>query len=222
MIDLPKSTIFGKRIPKQKFYDNLTVPAHLKRVFAEQINLITWRNKIAPTTLNIAEGESVKEIEIISIRLNQRELDKRVLPLIDKEIPYHILFLLEYNKETQAWISYKEHVCAVSSRQSVSAFKPGIYYHTDWLKPEALNLRIDGLNMDKVYENLIRQVAGERLGDKDDDIKESVKRDEQRRKLTKEIAALEKKAMKEQHPRRKWELAEEVNKLKAQMEVHTE
>jgi len=210
MLDLPKSTIFGKRIPKQKFYDNLTVTAQLKRVFIDQINLITWRNKIAPTTLNIAEGELVKEIEIISIRLNQRKLDKRVLPLIDREIPYHILFLLEYDGCFQAWIGYKE-------RARTSAFKPGTYYHTDWLAPQAINLRIDGLDMDKVYENLIRQVAGERLDDADDNIKEAVQRDDGRQKLIKEIAAIEKKAMTERQPRRKWDLAEKVSKLKKEL-----
>jgi len=218
MLDLPKSTVFDKRIPKQKFYDNLNVTAQLKRVFVEQISLITWRNKIAPATINIAEGESVKEIEVIFIRLNQRELDRRVLSLIDKEIPYHILFLLEYNGEAQAWIGYKEHTGAASGRQYVSAFKPGKYYHTDWLAPEAINLRIDGLDMDKVYENFIRQVAGGRLADTDDNIKEAVNRDEQRQKLMKEIAALEKKAMNERQPRRKWELAEEVRKMKKDLE----
>ena len=186
MLDLPKSTVFGKRIPKQKFCDNLTVSAQLKRVFIEQINLITWQYKIAPTTINISEGKSVKEIEVITIRLNQRELDKRVLPLIDKEIPYHILFLLEFNGEVQAWIGYKEEA-------KMSAFKPGTYYHTDWLTPEALKLRVNGLDLDKVYENLIRQVAGKRLGDSDDDIKAAVKHDERRQKLTREIAVLEMK-----------------------------
>jgi len=186
MLDLPKSTVFGKRIPKQKFYDNLTVSAQLKRVFIEQINLITWQYKIAPTTINISEGKSVKEIEVITIRLNQRELDKRVLPLIDKEIPYHILFLLEFNGKVQAWIGYKEEA-------KMSAFKPGTYYYTDWLTSDSLNLRIDGLDLDRVYENLIRQIAGKRLGDSDDDIKAAVKHDERRQKLTREIAVLEMK-----------------------------
>ncbi|WP_286725322.1 DUF4391 domain-containing protein, partial [Pelotomaculum sp. PtaB.Bin117] len=94
MIDLPKSTVFNRRIPKQKFYENLSVTAELKRIFVEQINVIYWRNKISPTTVNIAAGETVAEIEVIEIRLNQPGLDKRVLQLIDREIPYHILFLL--------------------------------------------------------------------------------------------------------------------------------
>jgi len=211
MLDLPKSTVFGKRIPKQKFYDNLTVTAQIKRVFVEQINLITWQYKIAPSTINISEGESVKEIEVISIRLNQKELDKRVLPLIDKEIPYHILFLLEYGGEVQAWVGYKE-------QAKMSAFKPGTYYHTDWLTPDALNLRIDGLDLDKVYENLIRQIAGDRLTDSEDGIKEAVNRDERRQKLKKEIATIEKKIRNERQFNRQVELNGELKRLRSEME----
>lgn len=48
MLGLPKSTAFNKRIPKQKFYDKLTVSPALKRVFIEQVKSIHWRHKIAP------------------------------------------------------------------------------------------------------------------------------------------------------------------------------
>ncbi len=70
--------------------------------------MIYWRDKISPSTVNIASGETVSEIEVIEIRLNQNSLDKRVLQLIDREIPYHILFLLMYEEQMQARIGYKE------------------------------------------------------------------------------------------------------------------
>ena len=95
MLDLPKSTEFNKRIPKQKFYEKIDVSPALKRVFVEQIKIIYWRNKLAATTLNLAPGISVDEIEIIEIKLSSQELDVAVLRQIDKEIPYHILFVLE-------------------------------------------------------------------------------------------------------------------------------
>lgn len=134
---------------------------------------------------------------MIVIRLNQKELDKRVLPLIDKEIPYHIRFLLEYGDKVQVWVGYKE-------QAKNRSFKPGTYYHTEWLASENLNLRIDGLNMDKIYENLIRQSAGERLSYTGGGIKEAVDRDERRRKLEREIAALEKRVQREKHLTNRW------------------
>ena len=53
MLGLPKTTEFNKRIPKQKFYENLTVTPALKKVFTEQIKTIYWRNKIAASTTNL-------------------------------------------------------------------------------------------------------------------------------------------------------------------------
>ena len=108
MLGLPKSTEFNKRIPKQKFYDNLTVSPTLKRSFVDQIRIIYWANKIASSTVNLAEGKNVTEIEVFHIRLNQETLDENVLKQIDREIPYHILFVLEYDGKYKAVMGYKE------------------------------------------------------------------------------------------------------------------
>lgn len=94
MLGLPRSTEFNKCIPKQKFYEHLAGTAALKRIFAEQIKTVYWRNKIAVTTMNIAAGTEVTEIEVFEIRLNQPQIDENVLRQIDKVIPYPILFLL--------------------------------------------------------------------------------------------------------------------------------
>lgn len=214
MLDFPRSTVFNRRIPKQKFYDNLSIDSKLERIFIEQISQIVWLNKIAQTTVNITTGESVVEIEVFQIQLNQQSLDIRTLELIDKEIPYHILFVLEYAGEAQAWIGYKEQNLTNPAR-----FKGGTYYHTEWMLPDALTLRLEGLTLDKVYENLVRQIAGNRLaGSPDEDIKEAVNRDGQRQKLAKAIAALEKKVGVEKQFNRQVELYGELQKLKKEME----
>ena len=158
MFDFPASTEFGKRIPKQKFYENIDITPTLKRVFVEQIRLIYWRNKLATTTLNLAAGEAVKEIEVFEVRLNAPQLDEAVLRQIDKEIPYHILFILTYDGKAQAWIGYKE-----AAAFGGNAFKVSRYYHTDWVSEDELQFRVGGLTMDAVYENLVRQIAGESI-----------------------------------------------------------
>ncbi len=158
MHDFPLSTEFNKRIPKQKFYKNLSVSPILKRIFVEQIRVIWWRNKIAPSTMNLAAGETVTEIEVLEVCLSTPQLDEAVLRQIDKEIPYHILFLLEYEGKYQAWTAYKE-----AAGSGTNAFRVDSYYHTDWMEEAALPLKLDGLNTDRVYENFVRQIAGETL-----------------------------------------------------------
>lgn len=215
MLDFPASTWSGRRVPKQKFYENLSVTPPLKRIFVEQVNTICWRNKIAPSTVNVAQGETVTEIEIFEIKLNQRGLDNGVLRLIDQEIPYHLLFLLIYENEAQAWISYKE-----ENQRKIGAFKPGVYYHTDWLPLDELTLKIDGLNLDAVYENFIRQIAGDRLAvDVGMDIKTAIVNDERRQKLLKEIAAMEKKMRREKQFNVQVELNAELKRLRKELEA---
>ena len=215
MLGLPKSTEFNKRIPKQKFYENLTVTPVIKKAFTEQIKIIYWRNKLAATTLNLALGELVTEIEVFEIRLTSPDLDEDILRLIDREIPYHILFLLEYDRKYQAAIGYKE---AVGSGNA--AFKLERYYRTKWLPDEELPLHLEGLTIDAVYENFIRQIAGDQLtGDGNTTLKESVELHKQREQIDKQIAALEAKMKKEKQLTRKIELKAEIIRMKSNLEV---
>lgn len=214
MIGLPKSTEFNRRIPKQKFYENLTVSPALKRVFVEQIKVIYWRNKIAATTMNLAPGETVTEIEIFEVKLAEPKLDESVLRQIDKEIPYHIVFLLEYDGKYQAWTAYKE-----KAGSGNNAFKVGTYYHTDWMEETELPLKIDGLSIDKVYENFVRQIAGEALqAENHESLKDSVERDNRRQELEKQIAVLQQKVRKEKQFNKQMHLNTELKKLKKELE----
>ena len=117
MLSFPTSTVFERRIPKQKFYQNLDVTAEVKRLFIEQIKLITWANKLSAQTMNLAPGQTVQEIEVFRIRMAGDVLDSRVLNLMDKQIPYHLLFVLERSDgKCQLSVTYKE-----ASRQCLPA-----------------------------------------------------------------------------------------------------
>ena len=208
MLGLPVSTEFNKRIPKQKFYENIAVTPAMKKAFVEQIKIIYWRNKIAATTLNLAAGEQVTEIEVFEMRLSAPELDESVLRQIDREIPYHILFLLEYEGKYRAVIGYKE------AATGKTAFKVDRYYSTDWLDEDDLPVHLDGLSLDAVYENFVRQIAGEVLADKNGTtLKESVEQQKQREQIEKQIATLEAKIRKEKQPKKKFEMVQQAKVL---------
>lgn len=214
MFALPRTTEFNKRIPKQKFYENIDVTPVLKRIFVEQIKVIYWRNKIATTTVNLAPGKTVTEVEIFEVKLASTPLDVAVLRQIDREIPYHIIFLLEYEGKYQAWTAYKE------SSSGSTAFKVGTYYHTDWLPEEELPIRIDGLDLDTVYENFVRQIAGNILhpAAASETLAETVARDEKRNALEKQIASLQAKISKEKQLNRQIGLNTKLKMLKKELE----
>lgn len=212
MLGFPQTTEFNKRIPKQKFYENIDVSPALKRVFVEQIKLIHWRNKLSESTLNIASGQAITEIEVIEIKLTQPQLDESVLRQIDREIPYHILFVLSCGNKVQAWTGYKE-----AAESGKAAFKVNKYYHTDWMLEDELTLEIDGLNLDAVWENFIIQVGGVEL-EQGNSLDEQIAVDERKEKLIKEIEKLEKQARNEKQPNKRFRLAQQVRALKEKLE----
>lgn len=84
---------------------------------------------------------------------------------------------------------------------------------------DELRLSIDGLNMDAVYESLVRQIAGDNLQtDSGESLKESVERDEKKKQLEKRISVLENKMKKEKQLNRRMEMNSELKKLRKEME----
>ena len=207
-----KSTEFNKRIPKSKLYEHLEIGKNIKDSFVQDIDSIIWANKIAPSTVNIAAGETVTEIQVFRIILKQSDFNTNVLKIIDEQIPYHILFIVCADEKEQAWIGYKE-----KSDSESRAFKVSSYYHTAWQKPEELSLTIDGLNMDAVYENFVRQIADSNSPvqwNEDLSAKENTAIIEERKKLNKQIEKLERQLKKETQPKKKFEIHQELQKIK--------
>lgn len=146
MLGLPKSTEVNRRVAKEKLYANAATTMQVRDRIKEQIESVIWRNKLADSTVGAAAGENVKEIQVFEVALRQRELDKRVLPAIARAIPYKLVFILSFGDEAQ--------VCMEAS---------GTFYNTDLVSRIGLTLQFAGLNLDTMYDDLVRQIAGGRL-----------------------------------------------------------
>ena len=119
--------------------------------------------------------------------------------------------ILEYGGKYQAWIGYKE------ATVGNNAFKVERYYHTDWMEEDELPLKAEGLSLDAVYENFVRQLAGaalEQVEDGQETLQKSVQRSEQRAKLQKQIESLQAKIRKEKQLNKQMEMNAELKKLK--------
>ena len=208
MLNLPASAAFNRRIPKQKFYEELPLTPALRRVFVGQINAIWWRSKIAPATANLAPGRTVTELEVFELQLAQPSLDEGVLRAIDKRIPYPILYLLTCDGRCQAWIGY----------QPAGQAGAQVYYHTAWQPQEDLMLELRGLDTDAAYENFVRQIAGGALNaPATEPLQQSIARDQRRRALEKQIAVLQNKIRREKQLNRQVELNGELKRVKKEL-----
>lgn len=207
MLDFPEKTFFNKPVPKNKFYEHLDVKPALKKVFVNQIEKIVWRNKLSPATLNVQPGTRVQELLVFEITLKTRPLDEAALKLIDKGIPYHILFLLKHDDLYMVCMGYKD-----LSDKTISQ-----YFKTDWMPLDELPLQTSGVTLDDVYDGYIKQINSRLDTDSTTPLKDAIRDDAQRAKIERQIARLEAQMRTEKQPRRKFELASEIKRLKQEI-----
>ena len=205
MQDFPQKTFFNRVIPKAKFYEKLPVTQAVRGCFVNEIAAIVWRNKLSPETLNVQPGSRVREIEVIEITLKGESLNDSVLKLIDKGIPYQLLFLLKRGEEYQICMGYKE-----TETASVKE-----YFKTPWQSFAELPLQITGLTLDEVCDNFIRQIHGSLQTKVNADLKTELAKSKEQEKLQKRIAQLEKKLLTEKQFKKQKRLKNLLSKKKS-------
>lgn len=209
MIVFPKSTLVGKPVPKTAFYRNLEVNSKMKQRFVDSVESITWTAKLAPSTLSVADGKTVHEIAVFRMVLKKEEVPSDVLTLIDKQMPRHTLFLLQHDDDFCLLVNYKEWHDAANTRFDIVKT-----FQTGWTSADKLSLSLDGQDMDAVYSAIVKQVAGADITSEAKDIHTAVAQTKEQEALRQKIAALEAKIAKERQPKKKFELHQQLVKLK--------
>src|SRR3989338_617219 len=117
---LPKTAFVNKFIAKTKFYEKAALGARLQKEFIDKIQKITWKYKLAESTIGITKTAKVTEIQIFEIELKEQVIPKNVLRIIDKAIPYQILYHFTCKGNEAYGITLKENRCAEN------------YYFSEW------------------------------------------------------------------------------------------
>ena len=212
MIKFPEYAKVSRIVAKEKFYSGIDTTT--KSLFQGEILRITWEYKLAPNTINLP-AKKWPEIEVFRITLKNSEVPEKVLKAIDSAIPYPILFLIEKGTVEKAVISYKE-----QSQKDENFAKVDTYFSTGWNDPRLDEIKIDGLDIDAVFSNFVRQIAGDKLiFSKSTDVPKTIKEDvealKEREKIQKQIDAITRKINAEPSLGKKQELAEERYRLKS-------
>lgn len=210
-LNFPDSTKVNQVVPKTAFYRNLEVNVHLRQHFVEDVERIVWLAKLAPSTLNVEDGKTVHEITIFHVLLKAKEVPDDVFTAIDRLMPRHILFVLQYGEECRLLLNYKEWLDAAKG-----TFRILKAFRTDWCSAEALSLQLEGTNLDKVYESFAGQISGFHTRSADD-----TKRVIELQKLLvqkqRSIEALQKKVRAEKQFNRQVQLNAEARALKREL-----
>ena len=104
----PEKAKFGQIIPKAKIYEHAKLKPAQKAQFIDLIQQIRWVHKLAPETTNLSATDDVREIQILRIRITQRNLPDNILRIIDSAIPSTVIFELIYQGQIQIKAAHKQ------------------------------------------------------------------------------------------------------------------
>lgn len=209
MITFPESTLVGKTVPKTAFYRNLEVNGKMRQRFVDDVASVTWTAKLAPSTLSVADGKTVHEIAVFRIELKGEAVPTDVLAFIDRQMPRHTLFLLQRDDDFCLLVNYKEWHDAANTRFDIVKT-----FQTSWTSADKLSLSLEGQDMEAVYSAIVKQVAGAGITSEAKDIHTAVAQTKEQEALRQKMAALEAKIAKERQPKKKFELHQQLVKLK--------
>ena len=213
MLTLPKETEVNKMVAKNKFYEKANISNTLKESFVNDIEKITWANKLAPSTMNILGSDNIKELEVFHIKLKTNKFNEKILEAIDKAIPYYILFVLEYNNKFQLWLGYKEKTANSTNKANIIR-----YYHSDWAKEP--NITLQGNKLDSIYENFLSQLSDGLIDtSSEEDLKTKVNQTVEIQKLENQIEKLTKKMTNEKQFNRQIAIRAEIKDLQKQLDT---
>lgn len=195
MLNLPQSTEMSKQLPKKAIYTKFQMNTPTKEKIDADISRMIIVNEVSADKIGIAGGETVKSFYVILISLKRKEFDEKSIITVSKLIEQNILFILEFGRESKLAVYHNK------------------LLQSQWKPTEEHSVPLQGLNLDKVWENIIISVGGLNI-EQENTLDEQIALDEKRAKLKKEIARLEKQARAEKQPRKKFELVQKIRNLK--------
>ena len=206
VFNLPQQTIKNKSIPKNAFYGYTNTKQ--KQLFVDVVDKIKWGYNLSTATINL-EGDEVQEIQIFEVNLKQKHKIETVLNVIEKAIPYHIIFIVSFENEMMLYTSQK-HNSPTNENNAIVDW----VFKTDWFSRETnkykLNLKE---SLDAVYKDFCYQISN-RLSESTEDLKSLIEKEQKLKVLNSSIAKLESKIKSCKQFNKKLELNIKLNALK--------
>lgn len=197
MLGLPKSTELSKQLPKTAIYRKFNMSNAEKEKFDADISRLSIVAEISPQTLSITVGETVQSVYVLLVSLKKKDFSDNTIIKVTKLINQNMLLVLEYDGESKLAIYHTKLI------------------QSEWKPTDELQLSLNGLNLDEIWESIVVQVGGIYVED-GNTLEQQIVVNEQQEKLKKEIERLEKLARKETQPKKKFEIVQQINKLKTQ------
>ena len=199
MYGLPENCIINKPLYKKAVFEKFNLKSAERDRFDADISKIAIVAYVSPSKIPaLHEGQEVKEFYVLQIQLKHRDYDSKNILMLNKLIPQKMVFALEFDDNIQ--------LCIFHTRLQQS----------EWVHASDAIIPIKGLSLDDVWNNIVAEIGG-LSNDAEETLEQQIIGREEREKVLKQIEVLEKRCRLEKQTRKKYELHQQLLKLKEEL-----
>lgn len=200
MFGLPPSTSLSRPLPKSAVYEKFSFKNAEREAFDRDISRMTIVAWVSPKTVPAIEvGAEVQDFYVVHLTMKRREYNTKHLLHLTKLIPQRMIFALEHDSETQLAVVIDSHILT-----------------SDWLPTEEVTISLDGLNLDTVWANIVTHI-GSLQSVQGGTLSEKIDNKEKRELIIRRIDILFKQLRICTQSRKKYELHNEIIRLKSKL-----
>lgn len=199
MFGLPATTAINKPLYKKAVFEKFNLKTAERDRFDADISRMALVARVSPATVPaLSEGQDIKGFYVLQVVLKHKEYNVQNILLLHKLIPQQIVFALQFEEQTQ--------LCIFHTRLQ----------QAEWKQTESIDIPLKGLSIDDVWNNIVATI-GDLDIEAEESIEEQIINREQHEKLLRQIEALEKRCRAEKQTRKRYELHQQLLRLKEEL-----
>ena len=199
MYGLPASTLINQPLYKKVVYEKFNLKTAERERFDADISRMALVARVSSATVPaLTKGKEIEGFYVLLVALKRKDYDSKNILMLQKLIPQKMVFALQFEEQTQ--------FCIFHTRLQQSA----------WMATDEAAITLQGLSLDDVWNNIVATIGG-LDAQAEQSIEEQIIHREQREKLLRQLESLEKQCRTEKQTRKKYELHQQIIKLKEEL-----
>lgn len=199
MYNLPPQCAINKPLYKKAVFEKFNLKAAERERFDTDISCMVLVARVSSSTVPaLTKGKEIEGFYVLQVALKRKDYDTKNILMLQKLIPQKLIFALQFEEQAQ--------FCIFHTRLQQSA----------WMPTDEASITLQGLSLDDVWNNIVATIGG-LDAQAEETIEEQIINREQREKLLRQIESLEKQCRTEKQTRKKYELHQQLIKLKEKL-----
>ncbi len=199
MYGLPPNTLINKPLYKKAVFEKFNLKTAERDRFDADISRMALVARVSSATVPaLTKGKEIEGFYVLQVALKRKDYDTKNILMLQKLIPQKMVFALQFEEQTQFCIFHTQ------------------LQQSEWMPTGEATISLQGLTLDDVWNNIVATIGG-LDAQAEETIEEQIIHREQREKLLRQIESLEKQCRTEKQTRRKYELHQQITKLKERL-----